>query len=213
MKERIDELRRQKNEVEMENRKAQKDIQEQIAKLSDAEEYITNLSRMTSYTRTRYDFEQSLVHLTNEQQSIVNMIKFNKDFLIKGSAGTGKSLVLLKTLEKLIEKNQQSLFNGNKTIKLITFTHSLEKYNKYVAELLDIENPMEEEIISTSESYVSKILTDAFPDVTYSYGITKCLEDSPEVSENPLGKDIWNELEKFILPKCVTKKEYCEDFS
>lgn len=210
-KERIDELRRQKNEVEMENRKAQKDIQEQIAKLTDAEEYISNLSRMTSYTRTRYDFEQSLVHLTNEQQSIVDMIKFNKDFLIKGSAGTGKSLVLLKTLEKLIEKNQQSLFDGNKSIKLITFTHSLEKYNKYVAELLQIENPLKEEIISTSESYVSKILKNAFPGIRFSYGITKCLEQEPEVQENPLGKDLWTEIEKFILPKCVTQKEYCED--
>ncbi|MDY4524921.1 MAG: UvrD-helicase domain-containing protein [Treponema sp.] len=48
-KDKIDELRRSKNEEEMKNRKAQQIIQEQIAKLSDAQVYIDNLARMTSY--------------------------------------------------------------------------------------------------------------------------------------------------------------------
>ena len=76
----------------------QKELQAQIEKLTDAEKYIDNLSRLACYTRTRYDYEQTLVHLTHQQQSIVNQVKFNRDFLVKGSAGTGKSLVLLKTL-------------------------------------------------------------------------------------------------------------------
>ena len=63
-KDKIDELRRSKNEEEMKNRKAQQIIQEQISKLSDAQVYIDNLARMTSYTRTRYDYEQSLLRLT-----------------------------------------------------------------------------------------------------------------------------------------------------
>ena len=207
-KERIDELRREKNEVEQANRKTQKELQAQIEKLTDAENYIDNLSRMTSYTRTRYDYEQSLVHLTRQQQSIVNQVRFSRDFLVKGSAGTGKSLVLLKTLEKLIQQNKQSLFDGEKSIKLITFTHSLEKYNKYVAALLNIENPLEEEIIGTSESYVNKILKDAFPSIKLTYTLPKILDVE---NDNPLGQDIWTELDKFILPKCVTQKEYCEE--
>ena len=207
-KERIDQLRREKNEAEQENRKSQKKLQAQIEKLTDAESYIENLSRMTSYTRTRYDYEQSLVHLTRQQQSIVNQVKFSRDFLVKGSAGTGKSLVLLKTLEKLIQQNKQSLFDGEKSIKLITFTHSLEKYNKYVAALLNIENPLEEEIIGTSDSYVNKILKDAFPNIKLTYDLPKIKNIE---KENPLGQDIWTELDKFILPKCVSQKEYCEE--
>ncbi len=207
-KERIDQLRHAKNEVEQENRKTQKELQAQIEKLSDAEKYIENLSRMTSYTRTRYDYEQSLVHLTRQQLSIVNQVKFSRDFLVKGSAGTGKSLVLLKTLEKLIQRNKQSLFDGKESIKLITFTHSLEKYNKYVAALLNIENPLEEEIIGTSESYVNKILKDAFPNIKQTYTLPK-IQDVE--NQNPLSQDIWTELDKFILPKCVTQKEYCEE--
>ena len=207
-KERIDELRREKNEVEQANRKTQKELQTQIEKLTDAETYIDNLSRLACYTRTRYDYEQSLVHLTRQQQSIVNQVRFSRDFLVKGSAGTGKSLVLLKTLEKLIQQNKQSLFDGEKSIKLITFTHSLEKYNKYVAALLNIENPLEEEIIGTSESYVNKILKDAFPSIKLTYTLPKILDVE---NDNPLGQDIWTELDKFILPKCVTQKEYCEE--
>lgn len=207
-KDRIDELRRAKNEVEQENRKTQKELQAQIEKLTDAEKYIDNLSRLACYTRTRYDYEQTLVHLTHQQQSIVNQVKFSRDFLVKGSAGTGKSLVLLKTLEKLLQQNKQSLFDGEKSIKLITFTHSLEKYNKYVAALLNIENPLEEEIIGTSESYVNKILKDAFPNVKLTYVLPKILDVE---NNNPLGQNIWTELDKFILPKCVTQKEYCEE--
>lgn len=207
-KERIDQLRREKNETEQENRKSQKKLQAQIEKLTDAESYIENLSRMTSYTRTRYDYEQSLVHLTRQQEAIVNQVNFGSDFLVKGSAGTGKSLVLLKTLEKLIQQNKQSLFDGEKSIKLITFTHSLEKYNKYVAALLNIENPLEEEIIGTSDSYVNKILKDAFPNIKLTYDLPKIKNIE---KENPLGQDIWTELDKFILPKCVIQKEYCEE--
>lgn len=207
-KNRIDELRHAKNDAEQENRKTQKELQSQIAKLSDAEDYINNLSRLACYTRTRYDYEQTLVHLTHQQQAIVNQVKFRRDFLVKGSAGTGKSLVLLKTLEKLIQQNKQILFDGEKSIKLITFTHSLEKYNKYIAALMNIENPLEEEIIGTSENYVNKILKDAFTNIKLTYALPKIAGIE---KENPLGQDIWTELDKFILPKCVTKKEYCEE--
>ena len=204
-KDKIDELRRSKNEEEMKNRKAQQIIQEQIAKLSDAQIYIDNLARMTSYTRTRYDYEQSLLRLTREQESIVNQVKFEHDFLVKGSAGTGKSLVLLKTLEKLIQNNKSTSF------KLITFSRSLEKYNKYVAQLMNIENPVEKEIITTSEDYTNKLFADAFPGKGFSYNSPKCLERDPVVAGNPIGKEIWNEIDKFILPKGVSKKEYCDE--
>lgn len=216
-KERIDQLRKAKNEEEQKNLKVQKELQAQLEKLSDAEEYIQNLNRMTSYTRTRYDFEQSLVHLTKEQESIVNQVKFNRDFLIKGSAGTGKSLVLLKTLEKLLAEQSASLFDDdrNKSIKLITFTHSLEKYNRYIASLMKIgENQLAEKgnLITTSEAYISKIIKAAFPEKNLTYLLEKVeIEGLEDVSLNPLGKDIWTELDKFILPKCITKKEYCEE--
>lgn len=213
-KEKIDSLRYEKFETETKYKNQQKEIGEQLKKLEDAQKYIFNLNRMTNYTRTRYDYEQSLVRLTKEQESIVNTVKFTNDFLIKGSAGTGKSLVLLKTLEKLIKQNQNSLFDEKYSIKLLTFTKSLEKYNKYIASLLNIKNPLEEELILTSESYVLKIIKNAFPEYSFSFDnikeSAKKFKDEDFVKENPLKKDLWSEIEKFILPNCVTKTEYCD---
>lgn len=213
-KEKIDSLRYEKFETETKYKNQQKEIGKQLKKLEDAQKYIFNLNRMTNYTRTRYDYEQSLVRLTKEQESIVNTVKFTNDFLIKGSAGTGKSLVLLKTLEKLIKQNQNSLFDEKYSIKLLTFTKSLEKYNKYIASLLNIKNPLEEELILTSESYVLKIIKNAFPEYSFSFDnikeSAKKFKDEDFVKENPLKKDLWSEIEKFILPNCVTKTEYCD---
>lgn len=52
---------------------------------------------MVTYTRTRNDFEHSLLRLTAEQQNAVDRIhaeKDGKDYVVTGSAGTGKSLVV-----------------------------------------------------------------------------------------------------------------------
>lgn len=213
-KEKLDELRKQRFDAETEFRKAQKEIGKQMEKLHDAEEYISNLSRMTNYTRTRYDYEQRLVRLTKEQESIVNTVKFTNDFLIKGSAGTGKSLVLLKTLEKLIKQNKELLFDEKKSVKLLTFTKSLEKYNKYLASLIDIENPLEAEFISTSERYIYKIVANAFPENSFTFeNIKKSaqkIKNEDFIKENPLGNEIWAEIENFILPNFVSKTEYCD---
>lgn len=226
-KTRIDELRSKNFAAETENKKAQKEIQEQLEKikseqekLNAAQEYISNLSRMTTYTRTRYDYEKNLVHLTREQESIVNIVNFESDFLIKGSAGTGKSLVLLKTLEKLLKKNQENdLFGSNKkTVKLLTYTHSLEKYNRYVASLMSggiVNGKVSNEIILTLDSFLSKILKSAFGK-RFEYPIDKKMIEKgslldDEIKQNPLGNEIWTEIEKFILPNCVTKSEYCDN--
>lgn len=195
--------------------KTKNELQTKIEELSDAESYINNLFRLTCYTRTRYYYEQSLFHLTPQQQAIIDQVDFSHDFLIKGSAGTGKSLVLLKTLEKLIQQNKQSFYNGETSIKLVTFKPTLKKYNKYIApflnviDFLNIENPLEEKIIGTSKDYVNKILRAAFPDIipdSTGYSIREEID-----KENPLGPNIWRELDSFILPNFVTEKEYCEE--
>ncbi len=216
-REKIDELRKKKHLAEEEGRRAQKELREQLAKLSDAEAYIENLRRMASYTRTRYDYEQGLVCLTAEQESIVAQVDFGRDFLVKGSAGTGKSLVLLKTLEKLLSENDGRPSAERNSVALITFSRSLEKYNRYVARLMNIKaasgtgdcGGMADDMITTSEGFLGRILKDAFPGIKAGYGNERCLEDSPCVRDNPLGKEIWAELDRLILLGFVSRKEYC----
>ncbi|HAK46914.1 MAG TPA: hypothetical protein DCO79_13475, partial [Spirochaeta sp.] len=80
-----------------------------IAELKSADEYLNNLTRLTSYTRTRLDFERDVTRLTPEQQGVLESINLTDDFLIKGGAGTGKTLVLIKALEKAVSQEENEL--------------------------------------------------------------------------------------------------------
>ena len=70
--------------------------------LSSASKYLETVGSLTSYTRTRLDFERDITRLTPEQQDVLDSISLTNDFLIKGGAGTGKTLVLIKALEKAV---------------------------------------------------------------------------------------------------------------
>ena len=85
------------------------------------EEYISNLQRMLTYTRTRNDFEHAILRLTTEQKEAVNRIKFQKDYLIRGAAGTGKSFVLLKTVEKLLEETKEEEYYAKPFVQTLFF--------------------------------------------------------------------------------------------
>ena len=111
-----------------------KELERLLAEEKKTQAYLNNTLRLTNYTRTRSDYEKQLLRLTPEQNQIVNMIDFGSDYLIKGSAGTGKSVVIMKLLEKLKDTNNGKTDN----IKFITYTKNLVKYNKYVAKLFNI---------------------------------------------------------------------------
>ena len=82
-----DALRKSNNEKELRI----KELERTLAEEKKTQEYINSTLRLTNYTRTRSDYEKQMLRLTPEQNQIVNMIDFGKDYLIKGSAGTGKS--------------------------------------------------------------------------------------------------------------------------
>ena len=83
----------------------------------------------------------------------------NRNVFILGSAGTGKSLVLLKTVEKLIDETKNSEYKPS--ITFVTFTTSLVKYNSYVAKLMKMGIP--EENIKTADSFFKEILDFIIP--------------------------------------------------
>ena len=132
--------------------------------MSEYQELIKNFSRIRDYMReffifgfkTRNDFEHSILRLTSEQQEAVDRIKFRKDYLVRGSAGTGKSLVLLKAVEKLIDETKDEEYKPQ--INFVTFTTSLVKYNAYVAKLMEM--GIAEENIKTADSFFKEILDD-----------------------------------------------------
>ena len=138
--------------------------EEILSKLKDYEQtkqYLEVLEQVAFYTKTRHDYEQSLVKLSREQSEVLNQINVNKDFLIKGAAGTGKSLVLIKTLEKAVNELKGELVfdetSAAKGFRLLTYTKSLVKYNQYVTKLLNTNVP--EDSITTADSFLFNLLT------------------------------------------------------
>lgn len=198
-----DALRKANNEKELRI----KELEQTLAEEKKTQEYLNSTLRLTNYTRTRSDYEKELLRLTPEQNQIVNMIDFGSDYLVKGSAGTGKSVVIMKLLEKLKETNNGKTEN----IKFITYTKNLVKYNKYVAKLFNISS--DNSMVVSLDSFLWSLFS------TYAErpGIYNGKDISNAVSridftDCPLSKtEFKNELIKFILPNAITKKEYCED--
>lgn len=184
-----------------------KELEQLLAEEKKTQQYINNTLRLTNYTRTRSDYEKELLRLTPEQNQIVNMIDFGSDYLIKGSAGTGKSVVIMKLLEKLKETNKGKMDN----IKFITYTKNLVKYNKYVAKLFNISS--DNGMVVSLESFLWSLFSTYAerPGIYNSKDISNAI-GRMDFRDCPLSKTNFKyELTKFILPNAITKKEYCED--
>ena len=102
----------------------------------DAELYLENASILQAYTSANRNYHSRILNLSSEQKNIINEVyekitthkEKNTDFLIKGGPGTGKTLVLIKLLEKIVT-NEPS-----KKTRLLTYTDALSKYNQYLSE-------------------------------------------------------------------------------
>ncbi len=179
------------------------------------ENYISNLRRMLTYTRTRNDFERTIITLTPEQQVAVDRIKIGspgKDYLVKGPAGTGKSLVLLKTIEKL---TKESAGTGGRIV-FVTYTTSLVKYNKYVASLMNM--GLSSDVIESADSYFCNNLSAFFPKKHIKYGIESSYKDIAEkiinddYAEEGIGAaEVLDEAVHFVWPNLITREEYIDE--
>jgi len=93
--ERIDALRKKANELE----RAIAEKERSEAALERAKSYLDAQLAQSLVARARGDYERELLRLSAEQQGIVDTFKGKGDFLVRGAAGTGKTIVLLKCLE------------------------------------------------------------------------------------------------------------------
>ncbi|MFW6368515.1 MAG: UvrD-helicase domain-containing protein [Spirochaetota bacterium] len=208
--ERVDELRRSLAA----QRETQRSLQRQIAELEPARDYLANLTRITTYARTRIDFERELTRLTDEQKRAVDAVSLHTDFLIKGSAGTGKTLVLLKALEKATlgkggDSQTLPLGNGAPSVVLLTYTRTLVKYDRYIASLLNPDEPEQE--ISTADRYIASAMRSIGIDAEVDY---HCLgEFTREYGEagglSPY--ELASELEEFVFSSLVSREEYLDE--
>ena len=205
----IDEERQKKNEQIMSSRKEKEKILEQMKDYETTKQYLSCLEKVAFYSKTRHDYEASVTKLTSEQNDILEQIKLDKDFLIKGSAGTGKSLVLLKALEKAVKDfNSQLDFDKAKnSFRLLTYTKSLVKYNLYVTKILGTEVP--DGTITTADSFLYSMVKKYLPGKNLSFDFDKSYEGIFSC-EGFSEKEVFTECQEFIWANCITKEDYIE---
>ncbi len=211
--EKIDELRAEKARFAFELKEART----RLAQLDEAREYVEALRRMTVFTRTRSDYERAVVRLTMEQKNVLSQINLDRDFLVKGSAGTGKTLVLLKAVEKAkgigtgAEAGQDLLelpeLHG--TVALLTYTTTMVKYDAFLSGLMSSGRITGADRISTADSFLLERLKALDPYATIDYNGKALLDLAGRYSVAGLEpRELAAEAENFIWANDVTLDEY-----
>lgn len=187
----------------------QRELEKEREKYATLEEYIEYMSRFTAYTRTRVEFERELVQLTPEQEQAVAAIKPGCDYLVRGAAGTGKSLVLLEAVRRTAQALGSELgLDEPGGVLLLTYTKTLAKYDAWLSGLMRIDAP--EKLVMTLDHFFYERLGEAVPGSAPDYGILQRLLE--EVREVPFlsAKELLTEVEEFIFANAVTRGEYVD---
>lgn len=213
----IDQLRQEharlKNELKEKTR--------EIAQYRETEDTISLFNKQLMLARTRLDYEQMILRLSSEQQAVLSQIGLDSDFLIKGSAGTGKTLVLLKAVEKakgrgLGQANAQDEFEMHElqgSIALLTYTTTLVKYDQWLSTLMMNGVLNESDRISTVDAFLLDSLEQLVPGVKVLFDssfLERLAEEYGKDCELSV-KELAAEAEDFIWSGHVSKEEYLDE--
>lgn len=199
---RIDHLRKERFETQ----EKIKGLQQKIQGLKKAQEYMDAMRRMTVFTRTRGSYEKLMLRLTSEQASVLDQIHLDGDFLIKGSAGTGKSLVLIKAMEKALKCDPNTTIMPK--VALLTFTNTLVKFNRYMVSMLS--EQAERPLIATVDAFLLERLQTFYPSALPSIDILLELCTS-HAYEGMSPDDLAKEIDCFLLKQDISYTEYVTD--
>jgi hypothetical protein len=211
--ERIDELRAEKSRVQLEL----KDARRKLAELDEARDYVDALRRMTAFTRTRAEYERAVVRLTAEQKNVLSQIRLDRDFLVKGSAGTGKTLVLLKAVEKAkgigtgaaSKQDTLDLDELGGSVALLTYTTTMVKYDAFLSSLMSSERFDGADRISTADSFLLERLKAFDPYASIDYSGKTLLELAARYPAAGLeARELAAEAENFIWANDIGMDEY-----
>lgn len=200
----VDELRAERAGLAEELRK----VKDKAKAYDDAQAYLQMISRLTILTRTRTEYEKSIIRLTQEQRKVLEQIRLDSDFLVKGAAGTGKTLVLLKAIEKAKgggEQGSLGLEELTGSVALLTYTRTLVKYDKYIASLMtEDESPGR---ISTADAFLGERLRELDPMIRVDYKLPETLAARfPAAGLSP--RDLAAEVESFLWGNDIGYEDY-----
>jgi hypothetical protein len=204
-KARLDELRRDLYQKEQERRQ----LQEELDQLQPAVEAVRYLERLTAYTRTRADYERSILRLTPEQESAVRVVGDSKNALIKGSAGTGKSIVLLHVFHReLAHRNEAPTLQERPPMVYLTYANTLVKYSEYLAGLL--EDEVKPGTILTVDAFILRSLRKLRPTASIDYKLSARMAKELNATSFLSDTELEAEIEDFIFGNLVTEEEYID---
>ncbi|MBN2656056.1 MAG: AAA family ATPase [Spirochaetales bacterium] len=182
--------------------------EKQLEKYKSIASYSYNLKRLVAYTRTRLDYERSLIRLTNEQKEVLNRIDLDSDYLIRGAAGTGKTFLLLEAMRKSILDRSESLWNDGSFV-LLAYTKTLVKYNRYITRIMKLDSRTDD-MIGTVDAYLNGLLRETGKgSVDYRIMQELCRKHhDPDLFGD--WKQLLCEVEDFIYWNGVSREEYID---
>ena len=175
----------------------------------DLERYLEHLARFTLYTRTRRDYERSLMRLTPEQRDALDEIRPGHDFLIRGGAGTGKTIVLLHAFDRARRERDAELGFGRPRMALLTYTTTLVKYDRYLAAVLHTDGV--DDLITTADAFFLARLRRVEARARVDYAVVARLAASLNGTEFLTNAELATELEDFLFANAVTREEYIDN--
>ncbi|MBB6481823.1 3'-5' exonuclease [Spirochaeta isovalerica] len=185
-----------------------RDKEKQLEKYKSIATYSYNLKRMVAYTRTRLDYERSLIRLTNEQKEVLGRIDLESDYLIRGAAGTGKTFLLLESMRKAIIDRNESLWNDGSFV-LLAYTKTLVKYNRYITKIMKLDSRTDD-MIGTVDAYLNGLLRETGKGVIdYKIMQELCRRHNDQTLFEDW-KQLLCEVEDFLYWNGVTREEYID---
>jgi hypothetical protein len=170
--------------------------------------YVDYISRATTLTRTRSDYERSVLTLSPEQEQIVAAVGESGDFLVKGPAGTGKTLVLMHAVQKERERIRSELgFDDHTQLGIFTFNKSLARFNRYLATIIG--SDVSDLTIQHVDALIEELLGADNRELIFGKPVT---EMYALVQPKALpGDQFVVEAEEFILGNDLSREQYVDE--
>jgi hypothetical protein len=192
-----------------EREEEKRSLTQRLEAYRDLDRYVRNVSRFSLYTRTRMDYERGVMQLTAEQEEALEGITPGFDFLIRGGAGTGKTIVLLHALARMKRAREAELdLRPGTRILFLTYTSTLVKYDRYVAEILRQNEA--DGLIFTADSFFLSRLTLLGHGQRVDYGVVSRLAEKHNGTGFYGAQELALEIEDYLFANMVTRTEYVE---
>jgi hypothetical protein len=204
--ERLDQVRAEARDLET----RRTELQARLGSYRDLDLYVQHVSRFSLYTRSRRDYERGLLELTPEQEDAVEAMRPGHDMLVRGGAGTGKTIVLIHALARaLAERSQELALATRGRVLLLTYTTTLVKYDRYIADVL--RGTDAQGTILTVDRFLSERLELLGERQRVDYRIAASLAERLNTTSFFTPQEVVTEVEDFLFANLVTRQEYLEE--